>query len=255
MLSLYSLIYEFSIQHYKRQFVLEASLMDDKVAKIREKYLKYGYNSLSEFEKIILILSYSERNCETEISASKIFDIYGNLHTAADSDTTFLMKECGISLKSAILINLIPALKRRSEIDLVLNNKLNTVENAKNYFSAYLMGRRTEYVVVSAVNKKFNLINTSVLAYGSFSEVHFPKRLILDFALKNEAEYIFMAHCHPKNTSAPSSSDIKTTREIKSAINSIGRLFVDHIIVGTDGAVSLREIDDKLFDKITNYIL
>lgn len=228
--------------------------MDDKITKIREKYLKLGYKSLSDIEKIILILSYSERGGDTEAAAAKIVEIYGNLHTAADAHTTFIMKESKISLKSAILINLISALRRKSEIELALKNKLNTAENAKKYFSAYLMGRRTEYVVASATDKKFNLTNTSVLAYGGFSEVHFPIRLILDFALKTEAEYIFMAHCHPKSTSTPSESDIKTTREIKRAINSIGKSLVDHIIVGTDGAISLRELDDTLFDKMTNYI-
>ncbi len=229
--------------------------MDDTTAKVREKYLKSGYDSLSDLEKIILILSYSEREGNAEISAVKISEIYGNLHTAADSDTTFLMKECGISLSSAILINIIPALRRKAEIELVSKNRLNTAENAKKYFSAYLMGRRTEYVVASAADKRFNLIKTAVLAYGGFSEVHFPIRLILDFALKNEAEYIFMAHCHPKNTSAPSASDIKTTKEISCAVNSIGKSLADHIIVGTDGAVSLREFDDSLFNKITNYTL
>ncbi|MBO5163680.1 MAG: JAB domain-containing protein [Ruminococcus sp.] len=229
--------------------------MDDTTAKIREKYLKNGYDSLSDLEKIILILSYSEKESNAEISAVKISEIYGNLHTAADSDTTFLMKECGISLSSAILINLIPALRRKAEMELVSHNRLNTAENAKKYFSAYLIGRRTEYVVASSTDKKFNLKNTAVLAYGGFSEVHFPIRLILDFALKNEAEYIFIAHCHPKDTSVPSASDIKTTKEISCALNSIGKSLADHIIVGTDGAVSLRELDDRLFDKITNYTL
>lgn len=228
--------------------------MNDKITKIREKYLEFGYNFLSDPEKIILMLSYSERAGNTEASAAKISEIYRNLHTAADSDTTFLMKECGISLNSAILINLLPALKRKSEIDIALKNKLNTADNAKKYFSAYLMGRRTEYVVATATDKKFNLINTAVLAYGGFSEVHFPIRLILDFALKNAADYIFIAHCHPKNTSEPSESDIKTTREITNAVSSIGKVLADHIIVGTDGALSLRELDDKLFEKMTNYV-
>lgn len=228
--------------------------MNDTISKIRKKYLECGYSSLTDSEKIILTLSYSEKGNNAEISAAKILELYGNLHTAADSDAVFLMKECDISQSSAVLISLISELKRRSEINLALKNKLNTAENAKKYFSAYLMGRRTEYAVAAAVNKKFGIVNTAVLAYGGFSEVHISIRTIIDFALKNEAKYIFISHCHPKDKALPSPSDINTTREIKAAIESIGIVLADHIITGNDGEVSLRELNDDIFSPLSDYI-
>ena len=99
--------------------------MNDAILRIQKKYLEQGYNALTDSEKLILVLSYSEKGGNAEISAAKILNVYGRLHAAADSDVVFLMKECDISLNSAILLSLISELKRKSEINLASRNKLN----------------------------------------------------------------------------------------------------------------------------------
>lgn len=229
--------------------------MIDLINEIRKKYADFSYDALRDQEKLILLLSYSESGSKAEISAEKISEIYGNLHTAADSDPIFLMKECKISSSSAILLNLISEIKRKSEIDLAIKNRINTVFNAKKFFSAYLRGKNTEYVAAVATDTKFRIKNAAIIAYGGFSEVHVPIRSITDFALKSEGVYIFIAHCHPKESDNPSATDISTTIEISEAIECIGMKLADHIITGIDGAYSLRENKGDIFTTIPDYII
>lgn len=229
--------------------------MNNLISEIRKKYTESGYTSLTDSEKLVLLLSYSESGNNAEMSAEKISEIYGNLHTAADSDLIFLMKECKISSSSAILLNLISEIKRKSEIDLAIKNRINTVFNAKKFFSAYLRGKNTEYVAAVATDTKFRIKNAAIIAYGGFSEVHVPIRSITDFALKSEGVYIFIAHCHPKESDNPSATDISTTIEISEAIECIGMKLADHIITGIDGAYSLRENKGDIFTNIPDYII
>jgi DNA repair protein RadC len=227
--------------------------MVDFVTELRNKYRKNGYFSLTDKEKIILLLSYSEKCDNVNMSADKISEIYGNLHNAADCDAVFMQKICGISSESAVLINLISQLKRKSNLEFLLHIYLNSHENAKKFFSAYLRGKNLESVAAAAVDKRFRIRNTAIIAYGGFSEVHFPIRAITDFALKNEQEYIFIAHSHPASDEKPSQSDISTTLKIKEAVEAVGMKFADHIIVGVDDASSLRKYNREFFSSIPEY--
>ncbi|MBR6580277.1 MAG: JAB domain-containing protein [Ruminococcus sp.] len=227
--------------------------MVDLVTELRKKYKKYGYSSLTDKEKIILLLSFSEKGESIIYSADKIHEIYGNLHIAADSDVVFMQKICEISSESAVLINLISQLKRKSDLELLSQVRINTPENSKRFFTAFLRGKHLELVAVAAADKRFKIKHAAVIAYGGFSEVHFPMRAITDFALKNGQEYIFIAHSHPVSDENPSQSDISTTLKIKKAVEAVGMKFVDHIIVGIDSATSLREYNYEMFSSIPEY--
>lgn len=49
-----------------------------------------------------------------------------------------------------------------------------------------------------------------------------------------------MAHNHPSGDPTPSSADINMTKEIVEATAKLGIVVHDHIIVGKDGHLSLR---------------
>ena len=223
------------------------------IENIKKKYKENGYSSLTDKEKVILLLSYSEKGNDIEKAADKICDFYGSLHTAADSDIGFLMKECKINLSGAVLINLISQINRRTEVSKAMRNRLNSEQNAKQFFSAYLKGKSTEAVAATVTDKNFRIVNTTILSYGGFSEVHVPIRLIIDFILKNECKYLFIAHSHPNKDETPSPSDIKSTIDIKNAVESIGITLVDHIITGMNGPISMRSRDRNMFTSINEY--
>ncbi|MDE5763577.1 MAG: hypothetical protein K2I00_01240 [Ruminococcus sp.] len=229
--------------------------MKDKCSILTEKYLKNGFDSLSDMEKLMLVLSYSEEKKSVQKIAENIYKTYGTFNVAVDCDSDYIMRECGINEQSAVLLKIISQISRRNDIYSVSKLRLNTSENAKKYFSAYMKGMKTEVFVATAVNKQFYLIKSTVLASGGFRDVVIVIRSIVEFALKNDASYIFISHCHPNESSAPSVADISATRRIKESLKNADVFLADHIITGADGAVSLREVDrNDLFDKTASYI-
>ena len=228
--------------------------MGDLKSEVKKKYAESGYDSLTEREKIILALSCTERKNKLEKSADKIIDVYGKLNIACNADTIFLMKECEISKKSAVFLTLIAQIRRRCDVIVAEKEPFDISENAKKYFTAFLREKKTELAVATAVSKNFHVIQTSVLAYGAFNEVHLPIRMLVEFALKYEAAYLFVAHCHPEASSFPSANDILTTKRIKEALDAVGVRFADHIITGVNGALSLRELEgNSIFDDMPEY--
>lgn len=232
--------------------------MADKPRKIsdivKNKYLELGFDSLTDAEKFTLILSYSEKSSNIENAVAKLTEVYGTLQMAMDSDPRFLVKDCGISMQSALLLTLIPQLKRICEMEKYQTLALDNVENAKKYFSAYLKSEHVEIIVAAAVSEDFRILDSKILNSGSVSEVMLSCREVADFAIKSEASYVFIAHNHPMGVCTPSEADISSTRKIKNALELLGIVLADHIISGCDNVYSMRQqSEEKIFDDLKQY--
>lgn len=91
-------------------------------------------------------------------------------------------------------------------------------------------------------------LNTKNIVTGYF-EVHrgtintslVHPREVFKRALLNNASDIMVAHNHPSGDPNPSKEDIQITERLKEAGNLLGINLLDHIIVGEDKYISLKE--------------
>lgn len=91
-------------------------------------------------------------------------------------------------------------------------------------------------------------LNTKNIVTGYF-EVHrgtintslVHPREVFKRALLNNANSIMVAHNHPSGDPNPSKEDIQITERLKEAGNLLGINLLDHIIVGDDKYISLKE--------------
>ena len=91
-------------------------------------------------------------------------------------------------------------------------------------------------------------LNTKNIVTGYF-EVHrgtinsslVHPREVFKRALLNNASNIMVAHNHPSGDPNPSKEDIQITERLKEAGNLLGINLLDHIIVGEDKYISLKE--------------
>ena len=91
-------------------------------------------------------------------------------------------------------------------------------------------------------------LNTKNIVTGYF-EVHrgtintslVHPREVFKRALLNNASNIVVAHNHPSGDPNPSKEDIQITERLKEAGNLLGINLLDHIIVGEDKYISLKE--------------
>lgn len=80
------------------------------------------------------------------------------------------------------------------------------------------------------------------LSRGSLMETLVHPREVLKVALLANAAGLIVAHNHPSGDPAPSPRDIEVTRRLALAADLMGLQFLDHLIVGFDRYVSLREL-------------
>ena len=67
-----------------------------------------------------------------------------------------------------------------------------------------------------------------------------PREIFL-LALKYEAVHLILLHNHPSGDPTPSKEDIMVTKRIRDAGTLIGITLMDHIIIGDNRYMSLKE--------------
>lgn len=91
------------------------------------------------------------------------------------------------------------------------------------------------------LNTKTRLIGETDISKGTVnSAVISPRELFVE-ALQKNAVSIVLLHNHPSGDPAPSKDDILVTRRIKDAGALIGIELLDHIVIGNNCYISMRE--------------
>ncbi|MEP6348382.1 MAG: DNA repair protein RadC [Parasphingorhabdus sp.] len=104
------------------------------------------------------------------------------------------------------------------------------------------MARLTvEEVRVLFLDSKNRLLNDEVVSRGTICEAPIYPREILKRALQLDATALILAHNHPSGDPKPSETDIEATRRLTKAGAELGLTVHDHIIVGKEGWISLRD--------------
>ena len=80
-----------------------------------------------------------------------------------------------------------------------------------------------------------------IQARGSITVASISVRKIVQTALNQNAASVVLAHNHPSGYALPSQEDLDTTRTLQTALQSVGIVLADHIIVADDDYVSLAD--------------
>jgi DNA repair protein RadC len=80
-----------------------------------------------------------------------------------------------------------------------------------------------------------------VISEGTVNTSIMPTREVFVHAIKEEAVNIILLHNHPSGDPTPSAEDIRVTKKLTEAGNLIGISLMDHIIIGDNRYISLKE--------------
>lgn len=87
-----------------------------------------------------------------------------------------------------------------------------------------------------------NQVTHEVMVYrGTVNTTYIRRAELFKEAIKVNASALLLSHCHPSGDPTPSPEDVKTTAAINQIADLLDIALVDHIIVGKDRWVSLRE--------------
>ena len=98
-----------------------------------------------------------------------------------------------------------------------------------------------EQFIIACLNTKNEPTNISVVSVGTLNKAIVHPREDFKEAIKRSAASVICAHNHPSGDPTPSEQDIGLTHRLYEAGELIGIKVLDHLIIGDDQFVSLKE--------------
>lgn len=107
---------------------------------------------------------------------------------------------------------------------------------------AFIVNEEQEHLVVLLLDTKSNIKKTVVVSKGTINSSLVHPREVFKIAIRESAYSIIIGHNHPTGDPTPSPEDIEVTRVLSEVGKTIGIELLDHIIVGSKGYKSLKEM-------------
>ncbi|WP_077610808.1 RadC family protein [Clostridium sp. Marseille-P2415] len=211
-----------------------------------EKCLKDGPEGLSDAELLSIIIRTGSREDNSLALAQKILalnypkkGILGLLHLSMPE----LMQVKGIGRVKGAQLLCIGELSRRIWKRSALSEAAayHKPLDIVNYFVEDMRHREQELVFIMLLNTKGALIRDVMISQGTVNTSVVSPREIFIEAIKYHAVSLVLVHNHPSGDPSPSREDLSLTRRVKEAGELIGIQLLDHIIIGDNSYISLKE--------------
>lgn len=211
-----------------------------------EKCLKEGPEVLSDAELLSVVIRTGSRDDSSLALAQKILalnypqeGILGLLHLSMPE----LMAVKGIGQVKGAQLLCIAELSKRIWKKVALTKSMVFTNPAAvvDYFVEDMRHREQECVFIMLLNTKGVLLKDVLISQGTVnSSVVSPREIFIE-ALKYHAVNLVLVHNHPSGDPAPSGEDLSFTRRVKEAGDIVGIRLMDHIIIGDNSYISLKE--------------
>lgn len=205
----------------------------------RERAVSYGINSLSNSELLAILF----RTGTKKLSALELGNQVLLNHSISDLKSTTLNELTSISgIGNAKALTVMAAFELFKRTNVDGKRRVISPNDVYEYLKEDLIRLKQEHFVGIYLDTKNNIIATKTIFIGSLNTSVVHPREVFMWAVKLSAASIIIAHNHPSGDPTPSPADIEVTKAIKEASKTMNIDLIDHIIVGTEGFISLKEI-------------
>lgn len=210
--------------------------------RLKDRFRKEGLDGFTDIQTLELLLFFCIPRKDTNPIAHALLDRFGSLHQILDAPLYELEKVGGVGEQASTLLSLIRQIARSYGVSQVANERiLVTVEDCGNYLKPFFLGKRDETVYLLSLDSKCKVLGCLEVGKGSVNSAGVSVRKIMETALSLNATSVVLAHNHPSGLALPSDEDVVTTRRIAMALDTVGIVLADHIVVADDDFVSLAQ--------------
>lgn len=210
--------------------------------RLRQKFLEHGLDTLPDVNALELLLFYAVPQRDTNPIAHRLLDAFGSLPGVFDASLEDLQREGGLSKNAAGLLKLTVEMARRTQIVRAgMEQVLDTTRKCGEYLTPFFYGTSEEMVYVLALDAKCKVLGCTKLYTGTVNSAGLSVRSVVEYALRMKASSLVLAHNHPSGIAIPSQEDIRTTKAVAEALDTVDVLLADHIVVADGDFVSMAE--------------
>ncbi|HET7453276.1 MAG TPA: DNA repair protein RadC [Thermoanaerobaculia bacterium] len=206
----------------------------------RERFERLGAGALADHELLAILLRTGRRGESAVALAQAVLREAGGLSRLSTLAPAQLVK-LRLGRVQAVTLSAAVELAARMEKESLGREKFSSPERVASYLTR-LYGRRSqESTGVLLLDAKHRLLKDRECYRGTIDRALVEPREVLKQALLEDAAAMILYHNHPSGDPAPSPEDLEFTRRVKHAADLVGVRFLDHVVVGRRGCVSLRE--------------
>lgn len=214
-----------------------------KLSRPRERLENDGEKALSTHELLAILLRTGPKDSSAVDLSMSLLASFEDLYYLKTASLEELMCVNGIGRTKAIEI--------RAAIELGSRIALATQEKKGQVTSSHTIGKRLikemkdlqqEHVITLFLNTKNEIIKKETTFVGGLSQSVAHPREIFRGAVRYAAARIIVAHNHPSGNPTPSDADFAFTKRMATCGELMGIELLDHIIIGSDSYISLKEM-------------
>ncbi|MDD9269865.1 DNA repair protein RadC [Paenibacillus sp. GCM10023248] len=208
----------------------------------RERMLHYGAEALSHAELLAIMLRTGTVAESAVRLADRVLSECGGLRSLVDMSIDQLKEIKGIGNAKALQIMAGIELGRRlAKSALTDRMTIRSPKDIASLVSEDLRYLQKEHFVCLFLNTKNHVLAQETLSMGSLNASIVHPREVFRAAIKRSSASIVCVHNHPSGDPTPSPEDIQLTARLVEAGRIIGIEVLDHVIIGDQRFISLKE--------------
>lgn len=218
------------------------SIHDGHRDRMREKFLKYGFEAFAPHEKIEYLLFSCKPRGDTNPLAHELIRRFGSFSGVLDAPYDELLAVKGLGPVAAAFFKMLPQafrsyVKGRDSGHM----RMCDYREMGRYLVKQYVGYSHEVVVLMLLDSASRVLYCDVVSEGTAVTANIYIQKVVALAARYRAVYAVLSHNHPSGNALPSRQDLRITERVYEALRGIDVLLIDHIIVAGDDFLSLCE--------------
>ena len=212
--------------------------------RVRDRFLKVGGDALEDYELLELALQLIIPRKDTKALAKTLLREFGSFSGVFNASQARLSQIKGLGDTTIAHLKVIQAVAARFGRDRIDSQQpiLSSWSQLIEYCNSQMAYQSIEQFRILFLDKKNRLIADEVQQTGTVDHTPVYPREVIRRTLELSATALILVHNHPSGDPAPSSADVRMTREIADVAKPLGITLHDHIIIGKSSHTSLRAL-------------
>ncbi|SCJ90279.1 DNA repair protein RadC [uncultured Clostridium sp.] len=208
-----------------------------------ERLLKYGADDLTNAELLAVLLRSGTRGENIISLSTRLLSDVGGLDGLLHINLEEMKKLKGIKdVKACQIVAMMELFKRFRTLRSQSNDfKISSPKDVSELLINEMNNLNQEVLKLILLNTKNTVIGVKDIFKGSLNTSIVHPREIFREAVQRGSANIIICHNHPSGDSTPSKEDINITLRIKQCGDLMGIKLLDHIIIGNNNYISLKE--------------
>jgi DNA repair protein RadC len=208
----------------------------------RERLARCGEGALSTSELLVIILRTGVGGESALAMARRLLSTYGDLPGLALASFAELRAERGLGNAKTEQLKAAVELGRRLLLATPEDRFIvRSPSDVAQLLMAEMAHLEQEHFRVLYLDTRNRLLGSETVYIGSLNASHIRVAGIFRDAIKQNCAAIIVAHNHPSGDPSPSREDVEVTRQLIAAGTLLGIELLDHLVLGQQRFVSLRE--------------